>query len=419
MQEDIATYVGRCMYCQAHKVHHYRLKAPLHPIPVPDLPFRAIATDLIGPLPTSNGYDAVLVITCRLLKRIAIVNTNVTLSSEGFARLLRDNWVCHYGLPELVLSDRGPQFDLSFIKELYSMLGIKGTPSTAYHPQTDGQTERVNQEIETYIRFYMNHLQNDWSDWTSMAMFAYNDHVHSSTKVTPHYASFGIHPYKGQPSPPSTPHNQAGLDFAKRFLTIRDDLKKALLSAQDSMKRYHDHKKGLSWNIKVDDLVWLEGTNIMTNRPTKKLEQRRYGPFKVLSKIGTSAYKLQLPTSWSRLHPVFNEVLLTPYVPPSFPGQPTIPPPPPEIIVDDHVEYEVESVRDLKIIRGKAVYLVHWKDTLREDDTWEPVANLENAPDAIAAFHDANPSFPYPSTTPKKTKRWGLSIAKRSISFLS
>ena len=113
-----------------------------------------------------------------------------------------------------------------------------------------------------------------------------------------------------------------------------------------------------------NDLVWLEGTNIVTHHPSKKLEAKCYGPFCILKHIGSSAYKLDLPSSWSCLHPVFNEALLTLYKAPHFSSQEKPLPPPPEVIVEGHVEYFVHSILDLKYICGKLFYLVHWADML-------------------------------------------------------
>jgi hypothetical protein len=133
----------------------------LHPVNPGPTPFHHISTDLIGPLPISDEFNAILVIVDKSTKKAVFVPTTDTLTSQGFADLLVNHWIRHFGLPVSVTSDRGPQFMNQFIQAFYDTCGITGTPSTAYHPQTDGQTERVNQELEIYLRFYVNDTHTD------------------------------------------------------------------------------------------------------------------------------------------------------------------------------------------------------------------------------------------------------------------
>jgi hypothetical protein len=144
--------------------------------------------------------------------------------------------------------------------------------------------------------------------------------------------------------------------------------------------------------------VYLESTNISTEQPSRKLEDRRYGPFPIKRKIGESAYELALPITWRGVHPVFNESLLTPFRPPKFPSQQK-PPPPPPIQVQGDLRYEVDFIRDSRLRRGKMQYLVHWKGYLREEETWEPVSNITNAKAAVNDFHRAHPNAPRPKNT--------------------
>ena len=142
---------------------------------------------------------------------------------------------------------------------------------------------------------------------------------------------------------------------------------------------------------KLGDKVWLEGQNIATDRPSRKLDDRRYGPFEILKQIGEAAYKLKLPRTWRSIWPIFNEVFLTPYVPSSRPG-PLRPLPQ---LVDDVEEYEVESIEDSKLVRGKLRYLVKWAGyPERHHWTWEPIENLTHADNAISKFHREHPSAP-------------------------
>ena len=145
------------------------------PNEIPDQPWKIISTDLITQLPESQGYDSILVVVDQFSKMMHAMPTTSSVTVEGVARLFRDNvWKLH-GLPEKTLSNRGPQFMSKVMKELNRLLGIKTATSMAYHPQTDGQTKRVNQEIEQYLRLFVDHHQSDWMNWLPMAEFAYNN----------------------------------------------------------------------------------------------------------------------------------------------------------------------------------------------------------------------------------------------------
>jgi len=141
---------------------------------VPQKTWTHLMVDFITKLPVVAEKDAILVVCDRLSKMTHFVAMTEGTSAEGLARLLRDNiWKLH-GLPESVVSDRGPQFAAELTKELNRMLGIKTKLSMAFHPQTDGQTERMNQELEQYLQFFIDHRQKDWPEWLVAAEFAVN-----------------------------------------------------------------------------------------------------------------------------------------------------------------------------------------------------------------------------------------------------
>lgn len=378
--------------CQRTKPRRTVPAAPLQPNEVPSLPWEIVSVDLIGPLPESKGFDAIMVVVDRFSKKIEAIPTNVELSSLGAAKHFRDYVFKHHGLPRKVISDRGPQFVSNFMKDLMKLLGIEGNPSTAFHPQTDGQTERINQEIEQYLRIFINQRQDDWADWLPLAQFSYNDKIHQSTGYSPFYLNYGQHPYKGG-EPRGPIRNQAAEDFVTEIKDIRKEAEAALKQAAETMKHYYDRKRKPSRPYRVGDMVYLEATNINTQRPAKKLDDRRYGPFKITKKVGASAYELAIPKTWKAIHPVFNESLLTPYHEPHFPSQKKPPPPPPEL-VDGEVEYEVESIDDSRLYKGKLQYLVNWKGYPKEERTWEDASNLKNSPELVEKFHRENPSAP-------------------------
>ena len=273
------------------------------------------------------------------------------------------------------------------MKELYQLLGIEGNFTTAYHPQTNGQTEWMNQEIEHYLRVFINYHQNDWHEWLPMAEFQYNDKEHSGTGTTPFFLNYGRHPWKGDLSI-ETP-NPAASNFLEKLGQAREEAAASLRNYQENMKDKFDRQRGAERHYQPGDLVWLEGTNITGNRTTKKLSNRRYGPFPIKEKIGQGAYRIKLPEGWI-IHDVFNESLLSPHEKPQYGIQVKPTPPPPEIINEEE-EYEVEEVRGHRR-RGRGTqYLVHWTGYGDEEDTWIAESQLTHAKDAIRDYHKRFP----------------------------
>ena len=178
----VAKYVKGCDKCNRTKTFPSAPLGKLMPNRIPDRRWQIISVDLIVELPESRGYNAIMVVVDRLSKRAHLIPTMSEVDSIGIARLFRDHvWKLH-GIPEEVISDRGPQFVSQFMRELSKFLDIKVAASTAFHPQTDGQTERVNQEVEQYLRVFVNQRQDDWYDWLALAEFSYNDRIHASTR---------------------------------------------------------------------------------------------------------------------------------------------------------------------------------------------------------------------------------------------
>jgi ribosomal protein L36 len=157
IKTDVKHYVKGCKQCQKNKSIRKPEHVPLNPLPIPENPWQEISIDMIGPLPKSEDQDAIIVIVDRFSKMIHLIPTTTSLSSLGLAEIhKKEIWRIH-GIPRRIISDRGPQFASKFMKELCNALGIKRNLSTAYHPQTDSQTERINQEIETYLRSFINY----------------------------------------------------------------------------------------------------------------------------------------------------------------------------------------------------------------------------------------------------------------------
>ena len=230
-------------------------------------------------------------------------------------------------------------------------------------------------------------------DWLSIAEFAHNNRVHSSTGHSPFFVNFGFHPSDGI-NPSVTVSNESASDFVARMQHLREEVSAALKRASDLMKAQYDRHRTDAVEYKAGDLVWLNATNIPSDRPSKKLDHKNIGPYVVDAKVGRSSYRLRTPGHPGR-HVVFNKGLLRPFKPGTFPSQQVPPPPPPELIGDAE-EWEVESVKDSRFSRRQLQYLVHWKGYDVSEDSWEPAKHLEHAPELVQAFHDAYPHKPRP-----------------------
>ena len=231
-----------CDLCQRMKNRTKELAGKLKLSEVPQKMWTYLTVDFITKLPVVAGKDAILVVCDRLSKMMYFVATTEGTSAEGLARLLRDNvWKLH-GLPESVVSDRGPQFAAELTKELNRMLGIKIKLSMAFHPQTDGQTERMNQELEQYLRFFIENRQKDWPEWLVTAEFAINNKVHTATKVSPFIANYGKE-LRMRGDIRRKGKVESATEFVERMKKVHEEAEAALKKTQEEMKRYVDRRR--------------------------------------------------------------------------------------------------------------------------------------------------------------------------------
>jgi hypothetical protein len=197
MRKDIKDYVQGCADCQRHKVNNRPTKAPLRPIyPKPEAtPFETIALDFITKLPISQGYDSILTVTDHDCTKASIfIPCNEEINAEGTAALYIKHVFAHFGLPRKVISDRDPRFISKFMQEVCRITGIERNPSTAYHPRTDGQSERSNQWLETAIRFISDYHQTNWAPYLPIAQFAHNNWPSDTTRKSPFFLLMGYNP---------------------------------------------------------------------------------------------------------------------------------------------------------------------------------------------------------------------------------
>jgi len=312
------------------------------PNSIPEKPWTHISADFITKLPIAQGYDSILVVVDRLTKMVHFIPTTEKTSAEGLARLFRDNvWKLH-GLPKSIVSDRGLQFIAGIIWELNRMLGIKSKLSTAFHPQTNGQTERVNQELEQYLRMFIDHRQEQWPDWLGTAEFAYNNKTYSSTKVLPFKANYGQDPRMGFEMRRKGKYKEAE-KFITKMKEIQEEAKAVLGKAQEKMKKYADKKRGEVDNYKVEDLVMLSTKDLkyqMVGRRTEKLTERFVGPYRIKKIVSLNAVELEL-SSTVKIHSVVNVSRIQRYIGQVEEQRKEQPAP---VIIEGEEEWEVERI---------------------------------------------------------------------------
>ncbi|THC87561.1 hypothetical protein EYZ11_012993 [Aspergillus tanneri] len=385
MRGDVLDYVKTCDICQRIQVHRHAPYGKLEPLPVPEQPGEVLTLDFITGLPPSSpsisaspggteSYDAILVVVDALTKFALYIPCNKDISAPELAHLVYQKVVPMFGNPKRWVSDRGSLFTSSYWSTLCYCLGSKRKLSTAFHPQTDGQTERQNQTLEYYLRAYASFLQDDWVDWLPMAQVTYNAAIHSSTKTSPHEALMGFVPsLRINVDPDPTGHAPAALERATQLKEKRSLVKDALEKAQKAMARQYN-KRRIDRQFKIGDQVMLRAKNVSTVRPNAKLDHRQLGPFSIIDAWGNQSYKLQLPPKYRRLHPVFHVSLLEPYH--ERPGQWSRPPP---IPINGEEEWEVDQILEEKRDKsGNISYLVRWKGYPPDDDTWEPRSHVED-----------------------------------------
>jgi hypothetical protein len=306
----------------------------------------------------------------------------------------KEIWRLH-GLPSDIISDRDSRFTSAFWKSLLSSLGIRPWMSTAFHSQTDGQMERLNQTIEAFLRAYVNHQQNDWVELLPLAEFAYNNMIMTAHGMTPFYANYGYHPSSGSAPPGSNTLPVHSIAYGHWMKAIYEDYKKELETPRDRMKKYADTTRAESPRYNKGDLVMLNGKNIKTRRPSRKLDHKLYGPFEILELISQTAIRLRLPKTW-KIHPIFHVSLIEPFI---TGGK--------EVNIDEILrsaepvenapEYDVHKIMGSSKKNGKVLYWVKWKGwPAKKNWTREPFDNFYSvgAQEELQKFRRNNPDAP-------------------------
>ncbi len=387
MREDILQIVRECDSCQRNKSRTSKPPGLLQPLQVPKGPWESVSMDFITHLPKmATGHDAILVIVDRLTKMARFVPTDTEVDAAGTARLFLQEVFRVFGMPHELITDRDPRFTGKFFAELCKLLGVKQCLSTAYHPQSDGQTERMNRILEDMLRHYVNPRGTDWGEFIPAVEFAVNSAWQESVRSTPFFLNYGRHP-RG----PAGHRVQSGVPHARELrIRLQEAQKdaKACLHAAQSRQKAHAEKRRADLTFQVGDQVLLSTQHArLSIAGCKKLLPKWIGPFPVVERINEVAYRLQLPPNL-KWHGVFHVSLLKPY----RAGGTVQPPPFPEVI-EGEVEYVVEGILKHRVVgQGKQAnkqYLVKWEGYGPEHNSWEPEAHLLRCEEALKEYwHD-------------------------------
>jgi hypothetical protein len=315
MKEDVQRFVLTCVDCQHSKYETKKAAGLLCPLPLPHAPWEDLSLDFIVGLPPYQGYTTILVVVDRFSKGIHLGMLQPHYTAYKVALLFMDIVGKIHGMPRSLVSDRDPLFVSKFWQELFKLSGTKLRMSSAYHPQTDGQTEVTNRVLEQYLRAFVHTKPNTWGKFLMWAEWSYNTSQHSGTTKTPFEITFGKPPLTIPQYLNGTSNIAAVDDLLGNRETMLTELRRKLAKAQSTMKKFADnHRREV--NFEVGDLVLVKlrphRQTSVTDAPYSKLHKKFYGPFQVLEKLGPVAYKLQLPPG-SKIHPVFHCSVLKPF----------------------------------------------------------------------------------------------------------
>ncbi|GJX48506.1 putative reverse transcriptase domain-containing protein [Tanacetum coccineum] len=309
MKAEIATYVSKCLTCAKVKAEHQRPSGLLVQPDIPEWKWEKITMDFITKLPkTAAGFDSIWVIVDRLTKSAHFLPMKETDSTEKLTRLYMKEIVVRHGIPVSIISDHDSHFTSRVWQSLHKALGTQLNLSTAYHPQTDGQSERTIQTLEDMLRACVIDFGNGWDRHLPLVEFSYNNSYYMSIKAAPYEALYGrkcCSPIcwakvgDAELTGPEIIH-----ETTEKIFKIRDRMQ----AARDRQKSYAD-KRRRPLEFEVGDKVMLKVTpwkGVIRFGKRGKLNPRYIGPFQIIEKIGPVAYRLELPQELSRIHDVFH-----------------------------------------------------------------------------------------------------------------
>ena len=404
VSKDIKSFCDSCGRCQTTKASTSRPQGLLHSLPIPHRPWSSMAMDFVGPFPKSRGFDFLMVIIDRLSSMVHLLPTNTTATALDIAWLWLDNIVKLHGLPDSVVSDRDPRFVSRFWSELHRLIGVKLLKSTAYHPQTDGASERAVRTVSQILRSVVSADQSDWAQRIPMVEFAMNSAVSATTGFAPFEVNYGWTPTMIAEIDVKDVRFKGVQQFAEHALETIDAVHDAIVASRIKQTHYANKSRREDSPLGVGDLVYLSTADLnLPKGRANKLLPKFIGPYPIEAAWpDTSTYTLTLPPELvnRRIHPKFHVSRLRPHIKNDdarFPNR--------EINTyydfggDPNTEWYVDTIIGHQWSKEKLLLHVKWR---LGDVTWEPAKTCEKleALDDYLALHGVKK----PAELPRKTK---------------
>uniref|UniRef100_A0A803TR04 Gypsy retrotransposon integrase-like protein 1 n=1 Tax=Anolis carolinensis TaxID=28377 RepID=A0A803TR04_ANOCA len=392
IRKDVKGYLQECPVCAMAKQKVGRPEGLLQSVADPSRPWTDIAMDFVVDLPNSNGFNTIWTIIDLFSKQAHFVALKRLPTAPELAKLFLQHVFRLHGCPKRIISDRGSQFTSRFWKSFLGILGTERALSTAFHPETDGATERVQKTLQQFLRCYSTYQQDQWSSMLPLAEYCINNSDHASTGVSP----FKV--VNGRDFPPfpalqkELPSDEKPGNWGEKIAAAWPSVQEALRTAKVDYKKYADRKRTAPPDYKVGELVYLSTKHLKSTQPSRKLSPRYVGPFPISAVVNPVTVRLQLPHRWRKVHPVFHVSLLKPAPNThrwSKPGADPVP-----IMVGAHTHFEIKDILDSKKSRGKLYYLVQWSSQTLHPE-WVAAEHVK-APKLRKQFHTKFPHKPGP-----------------------
>ncbi|WOH04359.1 hypothetical protein DCAR_0623768 [Daucus carota subsp. sativus] len=382
MKRDVAEFTAKCLTCQQVKVEHQAPAGKLHPLSIPEWKWEKITMDFVTNLPkTRKGNDAIWIIVDRLTKSAHFLPIRWGCTLDHLAQRYVNEIVRLHGVPISIVSDRDPRFTSRFWKSLQEAMGTRLNFSTAFHPQTDGQSERTIQTLEEMLRACVIEFKGSWDEYIALMEFAYNNHFHSSIGMAPYEALYGRKCRSPLYWDKEGTIILEGPELVQNAVDKVNIVKAKLKATQDRQKSYEDQNRR-EMEYQVGDKVFLKVSpwkGVMRFSNKGKLSPRYIGPYEIIEKIGPLAYRLALPPELSQIHDVFHVSMLRRYR-----SDPTHVLKDPGIEINDNLSYIEEPVKIIghktKQLRNREIPLVKvlWRNHAVEEATWETEEHMRS-----------------------------------------
>ena len=346
--------------------------------------------DFIEHLLPSSGFTSILVVVDRLSKQCIFIPTYDMIDSPGLAKLFLLHVFSKHGVPSHITSDRGSEFVSHFFHSLGKALDIRLHFTSGYHPEGDGQTERMNQTLEQYLRTYCNYQQDNWSDLLPLAEFAYNNAPNATTGVTPFFANKGYHPNLSV-HPERDLTSVRAQEYSVNLASLHEFLRDEMRLAQERYQGPADSRRIPAPAFEIGSSAFVKAKYFRSTRPSQKLAEKNLGPFEIIARPGSHSRTLRLPQGMKAVHPVFHVSQLEPAIPNTILN--CVQPPPLPIEIEGEPEYKIAEILDSKINwchhNCKLLYLVRWLgyEGMDEETSWLLATELGHASNLVSDFH--------------------------------